>query len=136
MRWSIIALLGVIAISRSAGQDMPLSQILIDGEGWTVADQGYEQVLDLRTQPGGEVFVAHTHGLKRIHRRGVEVVDSESRTPATLGIIVSAGNGVTYGAVNGQFLQIRSDRPRDAKPLPIEVPGLKSAAGVAVSPDR
>jgi hypothetical protein len=34
MRWLTIALTLVLAISRSAAQDMPLSQILIDGEGW------------------------------------------------------------------------------------------------------
>src|SRR5947209_5068690 len=55
MRWTIIALIGVFAMSRAPGQDMPLSQVLIDGEGWKKTDNiGWDLTRPQVSAPGVE----------------------------------------------------------------------------------
>ena len=139
MRWPIFALILALAVSSAAAQDMALSQILIEGEGWRQVDTGYEQIHELRTSTGGEVFVTHSRGMKRLGAGGVggvAVVDTESRTPAALGVTVTGDRVTHYGTRSGKLFRTRSDRPADARPELLDVPGLKAASGVALSPDR
>jgi hypothetical protein len=77
MRWPIIALTFVLAMSRAAAQDMPLSQVLIEGEGWketsrdtavfrppsAVRGTGVEAVLcNVRSPDRGTMFVGSATG--------------------------------------------------------------------------
>ncbi len=77
MRWPIIALTLICAMSHAAAQDMALSQILIEGEGWKALPRnstvlppaepadvpGLEQPLCAAKSPdGGTLFVGSTGG--------------------------------------------------------------------------
>jgi len=77
MRWSIIALTFVVAISQASAQDMALSQILIDGEDWKKVEgvaavfrppeqmrvTGVEKpTCQIRSPDGGTLFVGSAQG--------------------------------------------------------------------------
>lgn len=67
MRRLAVCLLGLFFASPAIAQDMPLSQVLIDGEGWKVAAEGYETVTSLAADREGNIYIADPSA-NRLHR--------------------------------------------------------------------
>ena len=59
----------LLAAAPSAAQDMPLSDVLIDGEGWQTVSQTFKGIRGMTSDRKGNVFVADQYG-RRIMRLG------------------------------------------------------------------
>jgi gluconolactonase len=62
----IIAVIALLVPAQALGQDMPLSDVLLDGQGWSLASKGYEEILRLQGFTTGAVGVYHNMGMKNI----------------------------------------------------------------------
>jgi gluconolactonase len=59
--------LALLFASPAVTQDMPLSQVLIDGEGWKTVAEGYDAVSSLAADRDGNIYIADLPG-RRLHR--------------------------------------------------------------------
>jgi sugar lactone lactonase YvrE len=75
------------AVAPAPAQDMPLSQILIDGEGWKVVTDGLKEPRALTSDAAGNIYVADT-GNDRILRIDTvgKVTTFAGQLPGVLGI--------------------------------------------------
>jgi hypothetical protein len=138
MRWPTIVVIFAAAPWDASAQDMPLSQVLIEGEEWRTIDRGLERVYSLRSQPGGETYVIHSKGLRKISPHGdVTAVSGEARSVPALGKTVFASNRFVYGASPSRriIFTMSPEAPRDASPRHIRIDGLTAPSGAAVSSD-
>jgi hypothetical protein len=74
MRWLIIILTLILVTARAAAQDMPLSQILIDGEGWKMVKGNYDEIERLY-----ESFVTPTGSVAVFHKKGRDEIWPDGR---------------------------------------------------------
>lgn len=95
-----LAFLGSTCLSVAA-QDMPLSQILIDGEGWELVSAGYKFTEGPAANKQGEVFFTDVPESKiyKIDLEGNVTLWAEE-TNATAGLMFGA-DGVLYGTSIG-----------------------------------
>lgn len=93
-----ILLLAVVPV---AAQDMPLSQVLIDGEGWELVGEGYEFTEAPAADPQGTVYFADVPA-SRIYRVGADrrVALFAAETGRTSGLMFGP-DGKLYGCQNG-----------------------------------
>jgi sugar lactone lactonase YvrE len=71
MRRLVACFFALLIASPTLAQDMPLSQVLIDGEGWKVVASGYDTVTSLAADRSGNVYIADPTG-RRLHRLGAD----------------------------------------------------------------
>jgi gluconolactonase len=138
LRTMLAGILVFLAAGAASAQDM-LSQILIDGEGWRVAAEGYKTIYHVAADARGAVSVLHAGGLDRIEPGGeVKVIDRESRTQPTLPPMQTTRAGISYGADRMQKVLVvhRPDLPRDARPEMRKLDGIACPSGVTLWPDR
>lgn len=70
---SLIPVLTLVAIAHSAvGQDMPLSQVLIDGEDWEVAVEGYSFTDGLATDAEGNLYFSDVREGDAVYRQTLD----------------------------------------------------------------
>jgi sugar lactone lactonase YvrE len=67
MRPLIVLFIAVLTIPLCRGQDMPLSQLLIDGEGWRALPVEFQSIHDLTADGAGNLFVMD-YKAKRVAR--------------------------------------------------------------------
>lgn len=87
----------LLLASTTLGQDMPLSQVLIDGESWREVAKGYKSIQGLAADAAGNIYIADPDS-KRIDRLGSDgkvsrFADTEA---GTRGLFVTAA-GKLYG---------------------------------------
>jgi gluconolactonase len=127
-------------------QDMPLSQVLIDGEGWKVAHKGYSEIYEIVTRgngsgtPTGAILVLHSNGSDGIAPNGSIIVESKGPEPKP-----EFTQSVYY--LWSQYGTNESKKMIEVTPLirgaagyivvayERKVAGLACPSGVAVSPD-
>lgn len=141
MRRNLIAGLMLFAFALPAmGQDMPLSQVLIDGEGWKVAHKGYSQVFEIVTlqnlgsgTPTGEISVLHSNGSDWIAPSGkVSTVEKAPQRECVQGLHYLWSEYSTDK--RKKTIEVRPDLP-GAIGYQRKVDGLACPSGIAVSPD-
>ncbi|MFG0333900.1 MAG: hypothetical protein ACF8TS_11105, partial [Maioricimonas sp. JB049] len=70
MRFAVVFLLAIGCVPAAVyAQDMPLSQVLIDGEDWELIGEGYQFTEGPAVNRAGEVFFTDVRG-NRIYRIG------------------------------------------------------------------
>lgn len=69
--FALIALIALAVFSAQA-QDMPLSQVLIDGEDWEVAVEGYEFTDGLSTDAEGNLYFSDVKGGDAVYKADLE----------------------------------------------------------------
>src|SRR5438128_1817008 len=92
----LVGLALIVSASTLRAQDMPLSQVLIEGESWSLASKGYDSIHALQGFTTGLVAVRHSKGEKLIDNEIATIdrlqYDSEGRSePLTF------GHGFGYG---------------------------------------
>jgi len=119
-----------VALGAASAQDMPLSQIIKEGEGWRPIKAGYARIIGLIQLPGGIVTVYHEGGSDRIR--------SDGRVAQSSGEVVAAPAQVRTN--RGFAYVIRGEPPRVSllgKNRPnIDASGISRPAGLALSPDE
>jgi enterochelin esterase family protein len=120
-----VALLAWLLFAGAAlGQDMPLSQVLIDGEGWKEVKVGRELVGPLAADHKGNLFFSESGGTNRLDTEGkTEVIVKCAHHAACVD-----GKGRLYTRVeNGRAVYLHGDNHD-----PIELP--KQTGDIAYSP--
>lgn len=99
----VFALL-LLSVAPAAAQDMPLSQVLIDGEGWKPAAKGFKSVHGLAADRDGNVFLtdAENKNVLRLAKEG-QTANAFSTVPGSLGLTIGP---------DGRFYQIDSEGRR------------------------
>ena len=88
-------------VSLAAAQDMPLSQVLIDGENWQIVAEGYEFTDALSTDAEGNLYFSDVKGGTAVYRVDLEGKVSEflSNSPGISGLKWGA-DGRLYACVS------------------------------------
>jgi enterochelin esterase family protein len=83
--------IALVAAAPVAAQDMPLSQILIDGEGWKKIDHKFQAITGLTTDKEGQLYVYDwlAKEILRLNRDGkaevVRKLDRQLKSPIAFG---------------------------------------------------
>lgn len=85
--WHLVVVL--LLTSRAFAQDMPLSQVLIDGENWREVAGGYKSIQGLAADRDGNIYIADPQS-KRIDRLGSDGKVSRFAEGAAHGLFVAA----------------------------------------------
>jgi gluconolactonase len=139
MRQLLLAgLIPFVCTIPALAQDMPLSQVLIEGEGWKLVDNRYELIHELEANIffSGEVKVYHTKGEKSISAQGEVRYGPSARTdfrkylfgpPPTRSIftIDPAGGTIDIAPTISGWRKFRY----------LRIDGLKRPSGAALSSD-
>lgn len=93
--YHLLAVLLLASVARA--QDMPLSQVLIDGESWREAAKGYQSIQGLAADAAGNIYIADP-GSKRVDRLdGAGKVSRFAETEAGIRGLFVAADGKLYG---------------------------------------
>lgn len=104
MRRLAACIVTLVVTSPALAQDMPLSQVLIDGENWKVVAEGYDTVTSLAADRDGNIYIADPAG-NRLHR-----LDKE-RKGAPFGNLKQGVSGLCV-APDGRVLACQPTRRR------------------------
>lgn len=98
----LATLLSGLAAAQDYPQDMPLSRVLIDGEGWQVVSEGLQYALGLAVDRDGNVYFSDMPASKihKVDPAGKVTVFAEN-TAQTSGIMVGP-DGRLYGCRNAE----------------------------------
>src|SRR5258708_2694109 len=113
------------------GQDMPLNQIIKDGEGWKELAAGFPRI-DLLRDRGGSVNAYHGKGVERVSLTGKRQMadDTEDiRRP----VQVNTAKGTTYVIRDSGTPSVYCARPLKAL---VAVGGVKRPSGLTLSADE
>jgi gluconolactonase len=129
---SIACLLLLLAGQTCFGQDMKLTDILIDGEGWHEKAKGYGGIRWLEADAKGGLLIAHDKGLDRLDADGKVTTEGKTAGPRT----VLARGGYSY-RIDDTEKGVRMQPPTDssAKDKLFKTEGLSRPAGLVLWPD-
>ncbi len=107
-RFAFVFLIGLIAHA-SFAQDMPLSQVLVDGENWQVVSEGHRFTDGLAVDKAGNLYFADVLGGTTIHRitPAGKIADVVVDVPRISGLHLGS-NGKLYACQGGDFGRILS----------------------------
>jgi gluconolactonase len=139
MRWQIGFLVFAAAIPFAHAQDMPLSQVLIDGEGWKVAAKDYKLIHDLESYvrlPGETaVEVRHSEGRDQILSSGQTIRMGGYPRLSTWWLDQRAGVSFHIYTADSERKLIEAMPSIGKFPKTHIIEGLARPSGVAVSAD-
>jgi sugar lactone lactonase YvrE len=126
-----------------AAQDMPLSQILIEGEGWHAVGRGYDSVRRLYADREGNVYVDYVRkgqsGVDRIDAKGTLSSIEEPREGKKRPYVptVQSRSGYSFFVnPDKESVHVSGPSPEGAKELGFHVPGLTRPSCLVLSPDE
>lgn len=118
-----------VALGYTPAQDMPLSQIIRENEGWQLVKEGYGKIDLLLPRPGGQVWVYHDKGVARISSDGVREIGAET----------TAIRPPQFRTSTGHLYVIRGNPPKvellEPKAPMIRMQGVAQPAGLTASLD-
>ncbi len=99
----VIVALALLA-SPAAAQDMPLSQVLIDGQGWRPFAKGFKSIQGLTTDKQGHVYVTDADSPTLF------LVEEQAGKKSFADVSAKPG-GLTFGGANGHFYMSLPGKP-------------------------
>ena len=129
--WTVLLL--VLLLGVAGGQDMPLSQVLIDGEGWTLAAAGYQFTEGPAVDRDGNVFFVDVPASKifKLDLKSKAVTPFAENTGRSSGLAFG-GDGRLYACQSGS----RAIVAYDAAGKPTEICNGIGVNDLAVTRDN
>ena len=108
----------IIALSAAAGQDMPLSQILIDGEDWKLVAEGYKFTEGPAVDASGNIFFVDVPESKiyKLDAQSQKVSLFAEDTGRASGLVFGS-DGWLYACQNGNRAIVAYDSAGKATPI-------------------
>ena len=138
MRPSLIAFIAMLVASSVLAQDMPLSQVVIDGEGWSIASKGYDKIHSLQGFTTGAIGISHSKGTSMIQAdtdmSAVKQMEYDSpELPETF--TVAANMHGYFASPVRKAIIVKNMNMFDKAPTGLRIPGLVCPSCMAFTND-